>query len=142
MTRKINSGQRCFYSASQAFTLVELLVMIAVGTVLITVVTLGFGSWRTSVAQAELKNDLLNVKAGMEDARNRTNAFPVFSAGTQFDGTNSTRSVFTQSQNVTVTYRSGNTTTYCIDAQSKAVSTLSMFINMSSANKAPQSGTC
>lgn len=125
-----------------AFTLIEIIVIMAVVGILLSITILGFGYWRTNVARTELNSDLLNVKAGMEDARNRNSAYPTFTAGTEFNGTNSTKTIFKQSKNVTIRYRSGNANTYCIDAQSNSVSSVTMYINMASTNKNPQNGLC
>lgn len=123
------------------FTIVELVVVIAVIGILAAITVIGFGAWRVSVAETEVKNDLLSVQAGMEDARNRTDAYPVFTTGTQFNGTNSTRAIFKQSANVTITYSSGNATDYCITAQSTEESSVVMRIDIS-ASSTPQAGSC
>ncbi len=127
---------------SSGFTLVELVVVIAVIAILVGITTVGFGAWRERVAEAEVNSDLLGVKAGMEDARNRTDVYPTFTGGTEFDGSNSTRSVFIQSANVEMTYESGNATEYCVEAQSAEVASVIMFLDLGSSNKNPQSGTC
>lgn len=127
---------------AQGFTLVELMVVMVVIVILSSITIVGFGSWRTRVAETEVKSDLYGVKAGMEAARNHSNGYPVYAIGTVFDGTNSTRAVFRQSENVIITYRSGSATTYCVQAQSNEIATVTMFVNMGSSNKEPQPGTC
>jgi len=116
--------------------------VITVIGVLAAISIIGFGAWRTRVATTEVKSDLLSMKAGMEDARNRNNGYPVYTANTQFTGTNTTKSVFTQSKYVRVSYMSGSSTTYCVNAQSLAVTSVAMFINLASTDKSPQNGTC
>ena len=59
-----------------------------------------------------------------------------------FDGSDATRKIFTQSDNVTLTYFEGDAKTYCIDAVSKARSRINMFLNTTGGNKEPKKGTC
>lgn len=142
MKYKSHSKSNQNRKAGAAFTLVELVVIIAVIGILAAMTIVGFGAWRTRVAETEVESDLINLKAGMEDVRNRTDAYPVFTSGTEFDGTNSTRVVFEQSENVELTYESGTATGYCVTAVSEEVPSVSMFLDMASSNKSPQDGSC
>lgn len=126
---------------SGGFTVVELILVVVVISILAAVTIVGYGAWRESVAKTEVTSDLNNAYAGMEDARNRLNVYPTYSAGTLFDGVNSTRSVFTPSKYVTVTYSSGSTTTYCITAQSKEKPSIVRRINIATSSE-PQDGAC
>lgn len=127
---------------TSGFTLVELILVIVVIGILAAITIVGFGSWRTRTAETEVKSDASNLQAGMEDARNRSNTYPVFSVGTKFDGTNTTKDIFSQSKYVEATYREGNSTYFCIDVQSKSVTTVQMFLDTRGGNTTPQKGSC
>ncbi len=127
---------------SNAYTLVELILMIFIIGVLVGITVIGIGSWRTRVAETEVKSDLANLRAGMEDARNRTNGYPTFPGGTEFDGGNGTDDIFTQSEHVAITYNRGDTTYYCVDVRSIERPNIYMFFNTTGGNGAPQVGTC
>lgn len=127
---------------STAFTIVELIIVITLIGILATISVIGLGSWRTHVAETEVKSDITNLQTGMEDARNRINGFPVYAAGTKFDGGTATKNVFVQSEYVTVTYARGGANYYCVDVQSKAVSSVYLFLDTSGGNKTPMVGTC
>ena len=126
---------------SRAFTVVELLLVIVIIGILLAVTVASYGAWQVRVAETEVSSNLHGVLAGMEDARNRTDAYPVYASGTQFNGVNSTRGIFRQSENVTVTYSSGTATTFCITAQSNKESSVSMHIDTSSSLE-PLDGSC
>ena len=123
------------------FTVVELIIVVVVIGILAAITIVSYGTWRVSVARTEVTSDLQNVYAGMEDARNRLNAYPTYTAGTQFNGVNSTKSVFIPSEYVTMTYSSGNATTYCITAQSEEEPSVVRRINIATSDE-PQDGAC
>lgn len=129
------------YKANRGFTIVELIVVVVIMGILAAVVLISYGNWRTRVARAEVESDLLNIQASMEEARNRSNGYPTFTAGTVFNGTNSTEILFTQSEHVTITYESGNATAYCITAVSEEESSVSMYVDSAFAAK-PIDGSC
>lgn len=126
----------------RAFTIVELAVVILVLGILVSLSVFGYGAWRENVAQTELKSDLSGVYAAMESAKNWNNGYPILTEGTVFDGSATTKDIFTQSQNVTLTYFEGDDKAYCIDAVSKARPSISMFLNTENGNKEPKRGTC
>jgi type II secretory pathway pseudopilin PulG len=114
------------------FTLVEVIVIISVIAILVTLTIVVAGNWRTDTAKTEVKNDLKSVVGAMENYRNFNNGYPT-----------SIPSTFTASTNVTVTYFSGNSSSYCINGVSKADSSVKYFVNSALANgKEPQAGTC
>ena len=111
------------------FTIVELLIMIAVITILAGIVIFAFGSWRQRTAVAEVRSALSSVADGMKNARNFDNAFPT-----------SIPTDVTINSGVTVTYISGTSSTYCVEGVSVAVPTVKMFV--SDKYQTPQYGTC
>lgn len=136
MVRK-NSAQK-----RKGFTIVEILVVIVILGILASLSYFAFNSWRDRVAESELKSDLNGLYAGMESARNWSNGYPVLTQGATFDGNTTTKNIFKQSDNVTLTYYQGDSGTYCIDAVSKARPSISFFLNTANGNKEPKRGTC
>jgi prepilin-type N-terminal cleavage/methylation domain-containing protein len=116
---------------NKGFTLVEVLVIIAVIGVLVTITIIAVGNWRKSTAQTEVKSDLKNVAGAMEAARNFGNGYPT-----------SIPSTFTASENVTITYSSGNSANYCVNGVSDVDATVQYYINTATNGREPQAGTC
>ena len=127
---------------SAAFTLVELVVVIAVLGILFSLTVVGFNAWRSQVAEAEVKNDVLGILTGMDNARNRLNAYPVLAEGDEFNGSSNTKDIYTQSRFVTATYRQGDGSAYCVDIRSKVVPGAYLFLNTANGNKSAKVGTC
>lgn len=131
------------------FTIVEILVVIVVLGILVSLSYFAFNSWRDRVAESELKSDLNGVYSGMESARNWSNGYSALAKGTTFDGNTTTKKIFVQSNNVTLTYYEadnlgGASKGYCINAVSKARPSVTMFLDTraGSGSKEPQKGTC
>lgn len=73
---------------SRGFTMIEIIVTVIVISILVPLFVVGYGNWRKSVAQSQVKSDLNGIAGAMEDARNFGNAYPAdvsslttFSAG-------------------------------------------------------------
>ncbi len=112
-----------------AFTIVELIIVIIVVAMLAAMTVFAFGSWRSRTATTEVTNALSSAASAMKNELTFKNVYPT-AVPTSYSG----------NSGVTVTYVSGNTTSYCIEGVSKAVPTIKMFV--SSTNTAPQYGTC
>jgi uncharacterized protein (TIGR02145 family)/prepilin-type N-terminal cleavage/methylation domain-containing protein len=115
--------------SSRAFTIVELVLVIVVIGILAGITTIAWSGWRQNAAKSEVKSDLLTVASAMESAKNFGSGYPT-----------SIPSNFSSSSNVTITYTSGDSSSYCIDGASKAVAAVTYFV--SSTSKNPVSGTC
>lgn len=103
------------------FTIVELLVIVAVLGVLASITIFAFGSWRVRTAKTEVQNDLRNSNSAINNYRTFNNVFPT---APTFATT------YTPSRNVTLTYtlRSGNAS-YCLKGQSNAEATVIWYVD-------------
>jgi prepilin-type N-terminal cleavage/methylation domain-containing protein len=130
------------HAKTNGFTITELILVVTVIGILAGIVIVGYGAWRDKSATSQVKSDLTNVAAAMESARTFGNQYPSYSVGTTFDGTNTTKSVFTQTSGVALSYASGSGTTYCINGQSTVRSGITYFVSSASGDKKPQAGSC
>jgi hypothetical protein len=119
-----------------------LVVIVGVIPILVVLAIMGIGSWRTKVANTEVRNDIFGLQASMEDVRNRTGSYPTFAPNTTFDSSSGASSIFIQSENVEITYEAGDATYYCINFQSTEVDDVSMFLDTTDGNTVAQSGSC
>ena len=124
------------------FTVVEIAVVIIVIGILVTVTAVSWNQWQERTAKNEIKNDLTGVASSMESARNWSNGYPVLSPGTTLGTDQQTRDIFTPSKNVTMVYRSGNSSSYCIEATSRTRSSVLMHIEVSDNKRIPEDGSC
>lgn len=111
------------------FTIVELIVVIAILGILTTIGIISYGGWRESVTQNAIKSDLTTAAQAMESERNFGTGYPT-----------SLPSSFTPSDDVTITWTSGDATSFCLDGT--AADTSSTFYIDSLSNEGPKSGTC
>jgi prepilin-type N-terminal cleavage/methylation domain-containing protein len=116
--------------SKSGFTIIELLVSIAVIAILGTIMTISYSGWRERVAETEMKNDLAAAAAAMQQFINFNNTFPE-TIPASFQGNSS----------VTLTVnRSPDGLSYCIDAVSSKDPSILYFIDSSSSE--PQLGSC
>lgn len=119
---------------SFGFTIVEVAVIIVVIGILASIITFSIGSWRTRVAQTEVRSDLSSVRSAMDAKRNFSNGYPT---NPSFNGEGA---LFQQSPGVEIRYVSGDNKTYCVEAQSKVRWQVSYFITEKDSQ--PVQGTC
>lgn len=113
-----------------AFTIVELMIVVAVVAILAGITVVGYGSWQTRLAQGSVQADLKSAAAALEQAKNFGSGYP-----------GSIPSTFKGSSNVTVTYFSGNNGSFCIDGASNTQTSVKYFIDSTRGTK-PIAGTC
>ncbi len=113
---------------SQGLTVVELIIVIAVLSILVTLTRHFIGDWRGRTAQTEVKNDLYNVAAAMEDARNFGTGYPATIPGS-----------YIASPNVSMQLMTSTSTTFCINGSSITRNDVRFFIKNQSA---PAAGYC
>lgn len=113
------------------FTLVELIIVIVVVGILAGMSVVSYGSWRVSIAQKEVQSDLQLAASAMENSKNFMTGYPT-----------ALPSTFRSSQNVSVTYHSGSSASYCLNGVSLANSSVRYYVNTSTGNKSPRVGVC
>ncbi len=113
-----------------AFTLVEMVVVIVVVVVLSTLIIVGYAGWRDETIRTEVQSQLKQAVAAMENSRNFGSGYPT-----------ALPSSYKQSKGTTITYKSGDATTFCLDAASNEDSTIVYFAN-STTSRDPSVGSC
>jgi prepilin-type N-terminal cleavage/methylation domain-containing protein len=111
------------------FTIIELIVVVAIIAVLATISAFGYSTWRTRTATTEVKNALLSVDSAMENTKNFGTGYPL-----------SIPTTYTAQSGVTVAYVSGSASAYCVRATSVAVPTVVYY--MSSTYSEPKATAC
>ena len=112
------------------FTIVELVVVIAVIGILATITVVSYGAWHKSTLSAQVKSDLNGAASAMESARTFNNAYPT-----------TLPSTITASNGVTLTL-SGGGATYCIDGASTTDPTIVYYVDSTIKDKGALQGTC
>ncbi len=115
----------------KGFTVVELLVVVAVIVTLTAILIFTFGDWRRRTADTEAKTALNSLATSLKNERNFKNAYPTTAQGVP--------ATYKPSDGVTIGY-TGTTTTYCASATSTAISTVVWYI--SSTNQVPTKTAC
>ena len=113
------------------FTIIELLVVIAVIAILATIITVSYGSWRTSIMQTAVRSDITAAAAALDSARSTNNGYPLALPAS-----------FTQSDSSTVTLTSVSTSTYCLDGVANSNPATVYYLDSRAASEGPKTGTC
>lgn len=114
----------------RGFTIVELIVVITVLAILAAIVIISFGAWRTRTAQTEVKHELTTAVSAIRAYRTFNNVNP----------SALNNSAYKTNSNVTMTYILRGNGTYCLNAQSVAVSSVRWYVE--TVNETPTTGTC
>lgn len=114
----------------KGFTIVELMVVIVILGILTGLSVFGYSNWHKSISEKEVQSDLQIAASAMENAKNFGAGYP-----------SSLPSNFTSSDKVTLTYRTGSLTSYCIDAVHTSNPSIQYFINSAQGSK-PAVGAC
>jgi prepilin-type N-terminal cleavage/methylation domain-containing protein len=117
--------------ATTGFTIVELVVAVAVMGIILGIGILTYGDWQLKTAISDVKSDLNAAYAAMEDARNFSTGYPVGTPGGSIPVTSYTQNA---SDKVTMVYISGTATTFCARATSTARSSVVYYINPPTSN--------
>ena len=115
---------------NKGFTIVEVLMSIAILGILVGLAVVGYGSWQQRIVEDAIKSDLQSVHTAMDSARNFSEGYPL-----------SIPSNFKSSSRVEVTYQYGDISSYCISGASTDDSSIVYHITATT-NAVPQSGNC
>lgn len=115
------------------FTIVELMVVVAVIGLLVTIVVFALGDWRERTAKTEVQASLSQLASALKDYSNFNDTYPVPPSTTYTDTS------YNQSDTVTITY-TATATTYC--AQGTSTSVASVVYKISHDNQTPTAGSC
>lgn len=117
------------FLSKKGFTIVELMVTVAVLVILAGIAMYAQASWNERTQTAAVKNDLTAASTAMENARNFDNGYPT-----------SVPDTFKSGPSVDVTYHSGDSQSFCLDGRSSNLDTVRFHIDHT--NSEPQPGTC
>jgi len=130
LSKPLNRRKSTLYSG--AFTIIELVIVIAIIGILATVIVVSYNGWKKSTISAQIKSDLNGVASAMENYRNFNNKYP-----------ESVPSSFSPSSGVTLTGGSSDGgLTYCVSAASSSYAGISFYIDSANSSAGAQAGTC
>ena len=118
-----------------AFTIVELIVVISVIGVLSAIIIVSYNGWQTSTRTAQVKTDLNAAAAAMESAVNFTN-------GVSSGYPSSIPGSFVGNSDVTVTPVPMDASSYCLNGESDLDSNIKFYIYSKTKENGPQPNTC
>lgn len=117
--------------SNDAFTIVELMVVVIVIGILATISVVGYGQWRTGVNTSTVKNDLMAAASAMEGARSDANGYP-----------STIPSSFSPSQNVVITLASSSSKAFCLDGTYSTNSSIKYYADEKTRAGQPTAGSC
>lgn len=115
------------------FSLVEMVVVIVVIAMLAAMTVFFVSNWRSEAAETEVKSDLSNAAAALENYKNFNSSYPANQAAFA--------SLYNNSDSVTLTYQRRANGTYCVNATNKVRTAVRWNID-SNVSKTPRVGTC
>lgn len=120
---------RLSHSTKNGFTIVELVVVIAVIAVLTGIAVLSYGAWRKSALETQVKSDLNAAAGEMESARNFGDGYPANASAVE--------------NTIMIGGGSSDGSTYCVDGISVHDDTIKFYIDSTIASTiGAQPGTC
>lgn len=114
------------------FTIIELIIVIAVIAILSGIMIVAYGSWQTSLKTKAIKNDLTAASSLMESKRNFNTSGGYPTSEPSFD----------RSANVSVEFTTLTTDYYCIDGFATDQTTIRYYIYSKTKDQGPLEGTC
>ena len=102
------------------FSIVELLVIIAVMGILLSLSVFAYGDWRLRTAKNEVQSNLIQLRGAMENARNFDNVYPS-TIPASYDASNTVTTTL-------VTLAGGSA--YCVKGQSTTRTSVIYYINL------------
>src|SRR6476620_4839487 len=99
------------------FTIVELIVVIAIIGILATLTAFGWKNWQQGITEKEVKSDLITLSNAMESAKNFGSGYP-----TELPST------YRPSANLTPEWKWGDSTQYCVQITSKKNNSIVFYI--------------
>lgn len=113
------------------FTVVELIIVVAVIAILATIVVISYGSWRTGINRSVVRSDLIAAATSMETARNQDGSYPTTVPAT-----------FTPSSNVVITVASATDKVFCLNGSYSTAPTIQYYTDETIKSGEPKTGTC
>jgi prepilin-type N-terminal cleavage/methylation domain-containing protein len=120
-----------YLSKNKGFTIVELIVVIAVIAILAAIMIATYGSWQKSIITNQVKSELNAATQAMEDMRNFTNGYPATIPAT-----------YTPSDDVTLAVTLSIPTEFCIDGVSTLDDSVEFYVYSKQIDEGPIEGTC
>jgi len=119
------------FGNKQGFTIIEMLVVIAIIGILAAIVVVSYSSWNKTIAVTQIKNDLSEASTALENARNFNDIYP-----------STIPSTFKASTDITLTGGSSDGITYCIQAVNTKYPSDIYHIDSANSNQGAQTGAC
>lgn len=113
------------------FTVVELIIVVAVIAILATIVVVSYGAWRTGINKSVVRSDLIAAATAMENARNQDGAYPTVVPAT-----------FSPSSNVVITVVGATDKVFCLNGTYSTAPTIQYYTDETIKSAEPKTGTC
>lgn len=115
----------------RGFTIVELLVVIAVIAILVSITIIATDKWRDQISKDQVASDLKAGYSAMQGAAAFGSGFPT-----------SLPATFVPTDGVTLVYKNGTSKYFCLEARHSSNTNDVYYINTTTAKNSPKSGTC
>jgi len=115
---------------SKGFTLLELIIVIAIIGILTSMVSFGYRGWQQNISQRQVQSDLRLATTSMDTAKNFGEGYP-----------SSVPSSFKVGEGVAISFIWGDATRFCIQGTSTKNASINYFVDTTQ-GKEPKAGTC